>query len=54
MAAAVAHGDVQVVVVERMQLIGPKVNPHIVWPKSGICAFDACLRSNRKIRRGRP
>jgi hypothetical protein len=40
MAAAVAHGDVQVVVVERMQLIGPKVNPHIVWPKSGICAFD--------------
>jgi hypothetical protein len=32
MAAAVAHGDVQVVVVERMQLIGPKVNPHIVWP----------------------
>jgi len=30
-AAAVAHGDVQIVPVERMQLIGPQVKPHIVW-----------------------
>ena len=30
-APRVAHGDVQIVLVERMQLIGPKVNPHIVW-----------------------
>jgi hypothetical protein len=30
-AAAVAHGDVQIVLVERMQLIGPQVKPHIVW-----------------------
>jgi hypothetical protein len=36
MAAAVAHGDVQVVVVERMQLIGPKVKPHVVWLKTFI------------------
>jgi hypothetical protein len=30
-AAAVAHSDVQIVLVERMQLIGPEVKPHIVW-----------------------
>ena len=30
-AAAVAHRDVGIVLVQRMQLIGPKVKPHILW-----------------------
>jgi hypothetical protein len=29
--AAVAHGDVQIVLVERMQIVGAKVESHIVW-----------------------
>ena len=32
--AAVANGDVQIVLVERMHLIGPNVKPHVVWLKT--------------------